>query len=67
MDVIAKELGFYNGRRRKKGDRFGLNPGDKPGKWMQPVGPEAGKPVKQAKPSPAAPASGASEGEDGLT
>lgn len=67
MDVIAKELGFYGGRRRKKGERFGLRPGEKPGKWMQPVGPERGKPVEQPKPASAAPEGGASEGGDGLT
>lgn len=33
--VMAKEMGFYFGRRIRPGETFILKPGQKPGKWME--------------------------------
>ena len=36
--VMAKEMGFYSGRRIRPGETFILKPGQKPGKWMEVLG-----------------------------
>lgn len=53
MKVRAKELGFYNGKRRREGEVFDLLPGDKPGKWMEALEADAkpGKKPKDEKPA----------------
>lgn len=36
--VRAKELGIYNGARRRKGATFVIAAGEKPAKWMEVIG-----------------------------
>lgn len=62
MQVVATELGFYDGRRRKKGDTFTLRKGDKPGKWMRPTEPKK----TAAKPEVAAPPADSGDANDEL-
>ena len=48
--VMAKEMGFYSGRRIRPGETFILKPGQKPGKWMEVLGEvEASAKVKEPK------------------
>lgn len=35
--VVAERMGFYGNLRRREGDEFELNEGDKPGSWMKAV------------------------------
>lgn len=47
MKVRAKHDGFYRGVRQRAGSIFDFL-GEKPGKWMEPVG--GAKPVDKEKP-----------------
>ena len=47
--VMAKEMGFYSGRRIRPGETFILKPGQKPGKWMKVLG-EVEAPAKVKEP-----------------
>lgn len=43
LEVVALSPGFYDGKRRAKGDKFTLKPNGKPGSWMRCVDPQAQK------------------------